>query len=82
MIKPKFEISRWARWRDISFYGMGGFHLGPFIDWEPWAFKLGVDLGFWCLSLEFEIPYSEERKQKLLAHHKREEVSHGRKRGN
>lgn len=61
MIKSKFEISRWARWGDSS----GGFHLGAFIDWEPWLVTIGLDLGFWEIHLEFRIPLSEEMAERL-----------------
>lgn len=57
---PQPEHSYWARWKDISPGGSGGFHLGPFIDWESGFINVGLDLGFWSLRLIFEKPHSKE----------------------
>ncbi len=59
MIKLKFEISKWGG--RIS----GGFHVGLFVDWEPRLFTVGLDLGWWCLTLEFQIPFNAERAERL-----------------
>jgi len=62
MIKPEFELSRWSSLGET----MGGFHLGFYLDWETWVWEIGIDLGFWCIALRFPIPFSSERKERLL----------------
>jgi len=62
VIKPEFELSRWGCPGETS----GGFHLGPYLDWEPWEITIGFDLGFWCIELRFPIPFSKERKERIL----------------
>jgi len=62
MSKCKFEFYSWGVPPDIS----GGFHIGPFFDWEPWSITIGFDLGFWGIRLEFDIPFTEEREKRLL----------------
>ena len=65
-MKPRLIISRWGRLHDT----LGGFHIGFFFDWEPWQRAIGIDLGFWCVSVEFPIRITKQRKRALLAKEK------------
>lgn len=61
MIKPEFKFSSWGLPGELS----GGFHLGPFFEWEPWLVTIGLDLGFWCAGIEFRRLWNEERSKRL-----------------
>ena len=62
MIKLKAQKCRWGRIGDVS----GGFHIGFAIDWEPWLITLSLSVGLWSLELLIQIPFSEQRRDRLL----------------
>ncbi|MBA7567804.1 hypothetical protein ES708_09521 [subsurface metagenome] len=59
---PRFEVSRWWRFGQ----GSGAIHLlGFFIEWEPWALRIGCDFLVWSVHLEFEGAFTKEARQKV-----------------